>query len=310
MVEQNFMDKKMLFVFNPLSGRAQVKNNLMHIIDTFVKAEYEVTVHPTQCKLDAYNLIKKKAELYDFVVCCGGDGTLNETVKGLMECEKRPFLGYIPAGTTNDFAYSLNLPKNMKKASETIVSGIPFACDIGSFNGVYFTYVAAFGAFTDVSYQTPQQSKNMLGHLAYVLEGIKRIPTIKSYRLKIEHDGEIVEDDFFLALITNSISVGGYRNLGKMGIILDDGLFEATFIKQPKNPVETQNIITAVLKQDMTSPYIYHFKASEINISSEEALEWSLDGESGGAHNNVKILNHKQAINIIVNRDKKICKAK
>ena len=162
-------------------------------------------------------------------------------------------------------------------------------------------HLRLFGAFTAVSYQTSQQSKNMFGHLAYVLEGIKRIADIKSYNLTIEHDGETVEGEFILGLITNSISIGGYRNLSDMGILLDDGFFEVTFIRQPKNAIDLQTIITSVLKQDFSSPYIYHFKSAEVNISSEEKLEWTLDGEAGEICNTAHIVNHKQAIKIIVN---------
>ena len=154
------------------------------------------------------------------------------------------------------------------------------------------------GAFTEVSYQTSQQSKNMFGHLAYILEGIKRIPNIKTYNIKIEHDGIVFEDEFILALITNSISVGGYRNLTDLGILLDDGYFEATFIRQPKNPIDLQNLISSVLKRDFNSTYIYHFKASEIKISSKEPLEWTLDGENGKKTTSAHIINHKQAYKI------------
>lgn len=292
--------KNLLFVFNPLSGKAQVKNNLFFIVDSFVKADYEVTVFPTQKALDAFNLIREKANEYDLVVCSGGDGTLNEAVKGLMNFENPPLLGYIPAGTTNDFAYSLNISKNIKNATKTIVDGIPFACDVGSFNNEYFTYVAAFGAFTDVAYVTPQQSKNMLGHVAYVIEGIKRLSTIKPYKIKVEYDNNCIEDEYILGLITNSISIGGYRNLNDLGIILDDGLFEVTLVKPPKNAFDLQSIISSVLSQKFDSPYIDTFKTSGLNITCSEGLDWTLDGEGGGNHASANIVNNKQAIRIII----------
>lgn len=298
------MEKKLLFVFNPHSGKAQIKNNLLDIVDIFVKANYEVTVYPTQCRHDAYRIVKDKSQYFDIVVCCGGDGTLNETVKGIMRSDVRTLLGYIPAGTTNDFAYSLNISKNMKKAASTIVNGVPFACDIGSLNGLNFTYIAAFGAFTEVSYQTPQQSKNAFGHLAYVLEGIKRLPSIKSYKLRIEHDGKVVEDEFIIGFISNTISVGGYRKLSEFGIVLDDGLFEVTFIKMPNNPFDLQSILSSFAHQDLSSSYFYAFKTSSLKITSQEDLEWTLDGESGGSHKEIFIENYKQAIEIIVNRKK------
>lgn len=298
------MEKKLLFVFNPVSGRAKIKNNIISIIDIFTKAGYEVTARPTQGKLDAYNIIKEQSEEYSLIVCCGGDGTLDESIKALMDCNSQVHLGYIPAGTTNDFGFSLGMPKDMTKAAECIVDGIPFACDIGSFNGTYYSYVAAFGAFVDVSYQTPQSSKNTLGHLAYILEGIKRLPEIRTYKLTVTHDEETVTDEYMVGLITNSVSIGGYRKLGELGVVLDDGLFEITMIRKPKNLLDYQNIISCLLKQDLNSPYIYSFRASKVNIHSYEEVPWTLDGEDGGSHVNVEIEVHKQAINLIVPNDR------
>lgn len=303
---QDKMRKKILFVFNPHSGRAQIKNNLLTIVDTFTKSGYEVTVFPTQAKDDCYNIIRENGPFFDLIVCSGGDGTLNETVRGLMELSSPPVLGYIPAGTTNDFAYSLNISKNMVQAAIDIVNGRPFACDIGSLNNRFFTYVAAFGAFTDVAYQTPQQSKNILGQLAYLVEGAKRLPSIKTYNIKLEHDGKIVEDAFLVALVTNSISIAGYHNLSEMGILLDDGLFEVTLIKKPKGPFDLQNILTSILKQEFNSPYIYSVKTSSLMITCDEPVGWTLDGESGGEFETVQITNHKQAIKIIIPPEKNI----
>lgn len=295
-------DKKLLFVFNPLAGKAQIKNHLMNIIDAFVKYGYEVTVFPTQGRLDAYNIVKEKASDYDLVVCSGGDGTLNETIKGMMTLEKKPLLGYIPAGTTNDFAYSLSIPKNMEKATENIINGIPFSCDIGSFNNEHFAYVAAFGAFTDVTYETPQQSKKVLGHMAYVIEGIKRLSSIRPYHIKIEYGDNLIEGDYILGLVTNSISIAGYRNLDDLGIILDDGLFEVTLVKPPKNAFDLQGIITSVLNQKFDSPYIDIFKASQVKVTCNEPITWTLDGEDGGAHTVSNIVNNKQAVNILIKK--------
>lgn len=292
--------KKLLFVFNPLSGRAQIKNKLLPIIDIFSKNGYEVTTRPTQGKLDGYNIIKADGGNADIVVCCGGDGTLDEAVKALMECDKKPLLGYIPAGTTNDFGYTLGIPANMEDAARSIVTGIPFACDIGNFNGQYYSYVAAFGAFTDVSYQTPQQTKNVLGHLAYVLEGIKRLSSIKSYNIKVTYEDKTIEDEFLVGLVTNTVSVGGYRKLDEMGVLLDDGLFEVTIIKKPRNAIEIQSIISSLLKQDFTSPYIYSFRTSKVNFEGDEPVEWTIDGEDGGVHKNAEINVCPKAIKILI----------
>ena len=178
------MKKKLLFVFNPRSGKAQIKNQLLDIVDTMVKADYEVTIYPTQCAGDAKEKVEAYAENYDLVVCSGGDGTLDEVVTGMMHRKTKVPLGYIPAGSTNDFASSLGIPKDMEKAAEAAVTGKPFPCDVGLFNGDYFVYVAAFGLFTEVSYKTSQEWKNVLGHAAYILEGAKCLHDIPSFMMQ------------------------------------------------------------------------------------------------------------------------------
>ena len=202
--------KKMLFIVNPRSGKGQIKNNLLEILDIFNKAGYEPTMHITQSVLDAKETVKAKAADYDVVVCSGGDGTLNETVSGLMEEGIEIPLGYIPAGSTNDFASSLRIPRNMKKAAQLITEGRLFQCDVGTFNERYFNYVAAFGAFTEVSYATPQQMKNVLGHQAYILEAMKKLMSIKPATMILEHDGGRIEGEFLYGMISNSTSVGGF----------------------------------------------------------------------------------------------------
>ena len=206
--------KKMLFIFNPRSGRERLRTKLLDILDLFVKAGYEVTVHVTQSAGDAQKQVEKKGGGVELLVCSGGDGTLNEVVSGMMAWsrEKRPQLGYIPAGSTNDFAASLDLPKNMLRAAAIAVAGRPFAIDVGKFgDGRYFVYVAAFGAFTEVSYKTPQETKNVLGHQAYMLEAVKRIAGLKSYRMKFFWDDQELEEDFILGMVTNTISIGGFK---------------------------------------------------------------------------------------------------
>ena len=198
--------KKMLFIYNPNSGMGLLKPKLSDVLDIFVKGGYEVTVYPTQKYHDAVRKMGEYEEQYDLVACSGGDGTLDEVVTGMMKREKKVPIGYIPAGTTNDFASSLHISKNMLEAADTVVNGVPFACDVGVFNQDYFVYIAAFGLFTDVSYETKQSMKNVLGHLAYILEGTKRIFNIPSYRIKVTHDGETIEDEFIYGMVTNSRS--------------------------------------------------------------------------------------------------------
>ena len=215
--------KKLLFIFNPYSGKAQIKNKLLQIVDIMVKAGYEVTIYPTQARADALNLVQKRAKKYDLVVCSGGDGTLDEAVSGMMLSEKKVPLGYIPAGSTNDFANSLKIPKDMVKAAKAAVSGKKFACDVGKFNDSFFIYVAAFGIFTAVSYKTSQEWKNILGHAAYILEGAKSLHEITSYHMRVEYEDQVIEDEFIYGMITNSNSVGGFKNMTGKNVLLDDG---------------------------------------------------------------------------------------
>lgn len=292
--------KRLLFIFNPHSGKAQIKTQLLAIVDLFVKAGFEVTVRPTQSQHDAFQYIKANAYRFDVVVCSGGDGTLNETVSGLMHAGVPASLGYIPAGTTNDFATSLGVSKNMLKAAAAIVYGNVFLCDIGSFNDAYFTYISAFGAFTEVAYQTPQPVKNMLGHLAYVLEGIKRLASIKTYHMTVIHDNTVIEDDFVFGMISNSMSVGGFKTAGETGILLNDGLFEVALVKMPKNPIDLQTTLNDLLKFQVDSDNIYFFKSNELRIHSEEPVAWTLDGEFGGNVQDVLVKNNRQAIPFLV----------
>ncbi|NLL76335.1 MAG: YegS/Rv2252/BmrU family lipid kinase [Clostridiales bacterium] len=293
-------DKEMLFIFNPRSGKAKIKNKLQDIIDIFVKAEYEVTVYPTQCEGDAIQAVKNKKDRYDILVCCGGDGTLDEVVNGMVRCRKKIPIGYIPAGSTNDFAGSLGIPKDMLRAAEIIVKGKDYACDIGAFNKESFVYIAAFGIFTDVSYGTRQDMKNVLGHMAYILEGMKRIPNIKPYKLKACYDGVTLEDEFIFGMITNSISVGGFKRITGKYVELDDGEFEVTLIKMPSNPLELNNIMAALLNRNINTDYMYCFKTASIIFESEQEIPWTLDGEFGGDHKKVSIHNMKQAVKIRV----------
>jgi len=293
--------KKLLFVFNPFSGKGQVKGKLFPIVDCFVKEGYEVTVYPTQCPQDAMELVEGQAGRYDLVVCCGGDGTLDEVVTGMMRRKARRPIGYIPAGSTNDFAASLGIPKQMVEAARIAVEGKPFACDVGSFNNDYFVYIAAFGLFTDVSYATSQDLKNRLGHVAYLLEGIKRLPGIlQSQRLKIQYGEQVIEDEFIYGMVTNSTSAGGFKNITGKNVMLDDGLFEVTLIRMPKNPLELNAIIGSLTNLMDDADGIYTFKTDCLHIQSLEKVAWTLDGEYGGSHCEVAIQNRKKAIHIMV----------
>lgn len=292
--------KKILFVVNPKAGKARIKNHLLDIVDLFIKAGYEVNVHITQEKGDAVETVKNREDGYDIIVCSGGDGTLDEVVNGMVQSKRMKPIGYIPAGSTNDFANSLKIPSNMKKAAHVVVDGEKFACDIGAFNSDVFVYVAAFGMFTDVSYGTEQELKNALGHMAYVLEGVKRLASIKSYRMKISYGDIVLEGDFIYGMATNSMSVGGFKNLTGKNVELNDGQLEVMLVKRPANALELNKLIAALWEQKTDNEFIYWFKTDKLQIESEEAVAWTLDGEFGGEHKTVKIEDLKQAMEIIV----------
>lgn len=297
--------KKLLFVYNPRAGKEMLKPRLSDVLDIFVKAGYEVTVHPTQAYRDAYYQIKEyEVGKYDLIACSGGDGTIDEVATGMMKRREMGKdvvpVGYIPAGTTNDFAKSLHIPRKPLAAADNAVKGVPFPCDIGKFNDSVFVYIAAFGIFTDVSYETDQAVKNVLGHMAYILEGAKRIFNIPSYKIKVEHDVEVIEDEFIFGMVTNSRSVGGFSNMVGKNIVFDDGLFEVTLIKTPKNPIALQEIIAALLIEQVDTKHMYTFKTKKITFDSVEEIPWTLDGEFGGEQDYVEIENVQKAMEIMV----------
>lgn len=292
--------KDMLFMYNPKAGKAQIRNHLVDILDVFVKEGYEVTVYPTQARGDAIKKTRRKKDKYDIVVCSGGDGTLDEVFTGMMQCKKKVPIGYIPAGSTNDFAVSLNLSKNMVQAAEDIVTGENFPVDVGMFNDDVFVYIAAFGLFTEVTYETDQQIKNVLGHMAYLLEGMKRLATIKTYKLKVTVGEEVIEDEFLFGMITNSHSVGGFQKITGNNVELNDGEFEVTLIKRPMNPIELNRVMAALVDRDIDTECMYCFKASEVRIESEEEVAWTLDGEFGGSHKEVTVKNLHKSLEIRV----------
>ncbi len=295
---------KMLFVYNPKAGKAQIRNHLLDIINIFTVGGYEVTAYPTQAAGEAVDIVRDREAVYDMVVCSGGDGTLDEVVTGMLKGEKQVPIGYIPAGSTNDFANSIKLPKSMKKAAEVIINGTLFPCDVGAFNDDNFVYIAAFGLFTDVSYETRQEMKNLLGHTAYILEGVKSISAIKPFHFKVEHDGETIEDDFIFGMVTNSDSVGGFKKITGKDVSLNDGVFEVTLIRMPKNPIELSLIAAALMNRDMNTEYMYCFKSAEITFESDREVAWTLDGEFGGNHTKVTIKNCEKAMEIIVPGEK------
>ena len=296
------MSKKVLFLINPYAGKGEIKNKLVDILDIFAKSGYEVTVHITQNSNEIPDIILKKGHMYDTIISSGGDGTLNESVTGLMRLNKKIPLGYIPSGTVNDFASSLNIPKNMINAAEDIVEGKIFKCDVGEFgDDKYFSYVAAFGAFTDVAYRTPQNIKNVLGKTAYILEGIKSLPSLKKYNITIKTNNIEITDSFVLGLVTNTFSIAGIKaNSKKMPISMDDGLLEVLLVKAPQSLLDMQSIINDILLRNFSNQSFYRFKTNSLKLIGEEPVLWTLDGEFGGDVQEVDIKVKKQALPIIV----------
>lgn len=291
--------KRALFIFNMRSGKGAIKGKLAEIIDLMIKAGYEVTAHPTQGRGDAIALVEETAGEYDLVVCSGGDGTLDETVTGMMRRQNRVPIGYIPTGSTNDFGATLKIPRDPLKAADIAANGRDFPFDVGSFNDDSFVYIAAFGLFTDVSYITSQQMKNVFGHAAYLMEVAKKAgQPIPGYALTVEIDGQTIEDRFAFGMITNSSSIGGIKDFGGKNVDLADGLLEVTLIREPANPLELSEILACLANLVTDSPLIYTYKTDHIMIRAEEPLSWTLDGEYGGTYREADIHCIKQAVSI------------
>lgn len=294
---------KMYFIFNLVAGKAIIGDKLADIIDAFTKSGYEVTTHPTQEAGDAVKASTYACENgFDVLVCAGGDGTLSQCIHGVMASEHRIPIGYIPAGSTNDFAKGLGIPKGVMESVQWIIDGTPTPCDVGGFNGGYFTYIVAFGAFTNVTYETSQQVKNIFGHAAYIFSGLMHLTSIRSKRMKIEYNDTVLEDDFIFGMVTNSSSVAGLLSLNDF--LLDDGVFEVTLIKKPSNLSQLNTILLSLLNiaEEIDKDYIKFFRTDRITFTSlsDEPITWTLDGEYGGNATVNEVVNHKKAVSFIV----------
>ncbi len=296
--------KRLLFVYNPHAGQGKMKGKLPDIVEAFVARGYLPTVYPTQGAGDATAIVRAFGGGYDRVVCCGGDGTLHEVVAALMDMPAPPVLGYIPAGTTNDFSRNLELPRDLVKAADVAVGEDVLACDMGRFNGSYFVYVAAFGVFTDVSYNTPQQFKNLFGHLAYVLSGIGSLAAIRSWEMKVEYDEGELEGEFIYGMVSNTRSVGGFKGWPKEQVDLGDGRFEVILVRKPQNAAQLQSILHSVITQNPgeDGPLI-GFHTSRVRFTSAKPAAWTLDGEFGGEHTQVQVENIRQPLELCCQRD-------
>ena len=272
--------KKLLLIINPHAGQRKVVKHLADIIDIFNRAEYEVITHITASSGDCENMVMHYAHKLALVVCCGGDGTFNETVSGVLRSGVDVPVGYIPAGSTNDFANSLGLSTDILKAARDIVKGKPEYFDVGTFAGRYFSYVASFGAFTRTSYNTPQSLKNALGHLAYVLSGIQEISQIKAHHLRFDlPDGSTIEDDFIFGAVSNSRCVGGVLTLAPDRVDLSDGQLEILLVRAPKDLKELADCLVALQKQTYNCGMITFLSTASAQVTAPETMDWTLDGE-------------------------------
>ena len=293
---------QLLFIYNPTSGTGQVKAALAPVLDVFAKAGWLTTAYPTQCRGDAARVVRELGPRFDRVVCAGGDGTLSEAAAGLLELDCPPPLGYIPFGSTNDCATTLRLPRKPREAALVAAgTGLPLPMDIGQLNDTTFVYVAAFGAFTRVAYDTPQDLKNTFGHLAYIFAGIASLPTIAPYHMTVEFDGQTLEDDFYFGMVSNSQSIGGLKPPKAERVVLDDGLFEVTLVRKPLKLADLTDGLQALinLSQNDRSGALVQFQARSLTFASDQSIPWTVDGEFGGSRPVNRVENRQKALKII-----------
>lgn len=291
--------KKMLFIMNPFSGQKRANRFLPEIIQMCNQAGYEVTVHITSGHGDATLAVERQGADKDLIVCCGGDGTMNETITGMLRTGNQAPIGYIPAGTTNDFATSLKLSHNVLQATQDILLGQPVHYDVGKFGDRFFSYVASFGAFTKSSYIVPQNIKNALGHAAYVLGGISELSQIRNEHLRLEIDDQVVEDDFLFGAICNSTSIGGILSLDPKRVDMGDGLFEILLVRAARNLTELTECIQAVQNQTYNCSMITFRSAKSVKIYADPGMNWTLDGEKEDGHREVTVENLHHAIRLM-----------
>ncbi len=294
--------KKLLMIINPSAGKGSIGNSLFSAVKIFTEQGYRVEVYPTQSEGDATNFIKKHGEKFHRVVCCGGDGTINEVVAGLCTLQKRPILGVIPSGTTNDFSHTLGMPNQPLQAAKAICEGTVSPCDIGRLNGRPFIYAAAFGLFTTLTFSTPQQNKQLFGVAAYVFEALKDLQHLKDVHVTLEYDGGVIEGDYLICMITNTISIAGFRRMFENVTELDDGKFEVTLIKRPSNVNDIQkliNILVSLEPVDNNVDFITFIESSRISVKTDKLIDWTVDGQNAGQNDNATIEVVKHAIEIV-----------
>lgn len=291
----------LLFIYNPTSGTGQVKTALAQVLDVFTKAGWVTTSYPTQCRGDAARVARELGPRYARIICAGGDGTLSEVVSALAEMKDPPPLGYVPFGSTNDCAATLRLPRKPRESALVAAgTGVALPIDVGRLNGKPFIYVAAFGAFTKVAYDTPQELKNTFGHLAYIFAGIASLPTIAPYHMVVEYDGLTMEDDFYFGMVSNSQSIGGIRPPTAKQVVLDDGLFEVLLVKKPLSLADLTDGLQALANPSADrSGALVQFQARQLTFTCQQPVPWTLDGEFGGSQTVNRVENCPRALKII-----------
>lgn len=298
-------NKKLLIITNPRSGKGKIKSDLLKIIQIFSEADYDVTVYPTKKQGDA---TQKAMSLnngdYDRIVVCGGDGTLNEVITGIMNKDLDCTIGYIPYGTLNEWSSGLNISRNAAIAAQDIIDGTKTRLDIGQFGDKYFSYTASFGAFTEASYSAPQEVKNVLGQAAYFFEGIKSLSNIKPIHLKFTCDEKEIEDDFLFGAVSNSMSVGGIVKFSDSMVKLNDGMFEVLLIKNPTTILQFQSIVDGILRRDLSRDGIEFFHTNKITVTGGANVPWTLDGEFAPGQESITLTNIPSALQLIVPKDK------
>ena len=301
--------KRLLLIINPCAGKNNKRVKALDIINRLSEDNYDFNIRTTKCQGDATTIVKEVGKDYDVIVCCGGDGTLNETINGMLKIDKKIPLGYIPSGSTNDLASTLGIPVGVGAASDLILSGKMNSYDIGKMNGKYFSYIASFGVATDLSYSTPQKLKNIFGHAAYVINGfgIRLIPMLKNFKpitMRIEHDNGVVEGDFYFGSLSNSTSVAGLFKFDRQNVKLNDGCFELFLVKGLKSNFDAFPMLNKAIHQDYDGDQMMLIKTKKVKITTDSVIPWTLDGEFGGNHSNVELEVIHDAINIYSDNDK------
>ncbi len=294
------MAKRLLLLVNPISGKARIKTQLMGILKIFSDAGFRTEVHVTRFASDATQKVMEEGKNFDVIVALGGDGTLNEVVTGALRVRYEGDIGFVPCGTTNDFASSLSIPKDPIKAAELIATGVGKEQDFGSFNRLrYFTYIAAFGAFTDVSYSTDQKLKNVFGHVAYVSEGIARLQELRSYHVKVTCDDVLYEEDVLFGAAANSLSIGGVMKLKSDQVDLSDGYHEVLLVRNPKNAADLAHLSKELLSGNFENKSVLFFRGKKIVFDCDEEIPWCVDGEFAGKYEHAVIRNLHDRLKII-----------